>query len=130
MGSQTFKDLFHVVPATSKAYIYVATAWDCEEEDGTIEREWGDGIYDVLAYATTRAGWGAYLVDSIREGPMWITPLSNGNVFMRVFVQDEPPELRGVRWVERYEVVDGKYDKEVSPLHPDYSDDIDFVFAE
>ena len=39
MGSQTFKDLSHVVPATSKAYIYIATAWDCEDENGKVERE-------------------------------------------------------------------------------------------
>ena len=128
MGSQTFKDLFHVVPATSKAYIYIATAWNCKDETGKVEREWGDGIYDVLAYATTRGGWGAYLIDSQREGPTWITARRSEDLFMRVIRQNEWPELRGINWSERYEVVDGKYDEEVSPLHFDFSDHIDFVF--
>jgi len=129
MGDQTFKDLFHVVPATSKAYIYIATAWDCEDETGKVEREWGDGIYDVLAYATTRGGWGAYLIDGPIEGPTWIIARRGENLFMRVFRQNERLELRGVNWVERCKVVDGKYDEKVSPLHYDYSDHIDFVFA-
>tara|TARA_R100000951_G_scaffold101532_2_gene93161 strand:+ start:310 stop:705 length:396 start_codon:yes stop_codon:yes gene_type:complete len=130
MGSQTFKDLFHVVPATSKAYIYIATAWECKDETGKVEREWGDGIYGVLAYATTRAGWGAYLIDNQREGPTWITARRSEDLFMRVIRQNErPDELRGMCWVERYKVVDGKYDEEVSPLHFDFSDHIDFVFA-
>ena len=128
MGSQTFKDLFHVVPATSKAYIYIATAWDCIDEDGKVEREWGDGIYNVLAYATTRSGWGAYLVEG-SDGPMWITARRHENLFMRLFVQDSPPEVRGGFWEERDKAVNGNYDKEVTPLHVDYADDVDFVFV-
>ena len=128
MGSQTFKDLSHVVPATSKAYIYIATAWDCEDENGKVEREWGDGIYDVLAYATTRSGWGAYLVEG-SDGPMWITARRHENLFMRLFVRDRPPEVRGGFWEERDKAVNGNYDKEVSPLHVDYADHVDFVFA-
>jgi|TARA_R100000030_G_C3157922_1_gene99932 hypothetical protein len=130
MSDQTFKDLFHVVPAASKAYIYIATAWTCEDENGKVEREWGDGVFDVLAYATTRAGWGAYLVNAGKEGPMWITPQCNDNLFIRVFVQDERPEARGGFWEKRDKVINGNYDKEVSPLDPDYSDEINFIFAE
>ena len=130
MSDQTFKDLFHVVPAASKAYIYIATAWTCEDENGKVEREWGDGVFDVLAYATTRDGFGAYLINTESDGPIWLTAKCTNNLFMRVFVQDERPEFRGGFWPQRDKVVNGNYDKEVSPLHVDYSEEIDFIFAE
>ena len=119
----------HVVPATSKAYIYIATAWDCEDEDGKVEREWGDGIYDVLAYATTRSGWGAYLVEG-SDGPMWITARRHKNLFMRLMSckTGRLRLLRGGFWEERDKAVNGNYVKEVSPLHVDYADHVDLKF--
>ncbi len=130
MGSLTYGDLFHVVPAASKAYIYIATAWLCEDENGKVEREWGDGIFDVLAYAVTSHGSGAYLVNAESDGPIWMTAACNNNLFIRVFVQDELPKARGGFWEKRDKVINGNYDKEVSPLQSDYSDEIDFIFAD
>ena len=58
--------------------------------------------YDVLAYATTRAGWGAYLIASHREGLTWITARRAEDLFMRVIRQIRSSlNCEACPWVER-----------------------------
>ena len=131
---ETLKDLHHVVPAVSKAYIYIATGWDVWDEEGktVVEKEWCDGIFDVLAYGHLSGGWGAYLIDTPQEGPQWISACHEASVFMRVYVEDTPPllgRLDGTFAFPEECPIKGEYQKSISPLDPEHSDGIQFIWA-
>lgn len=68
-----FDDIKAIVPATAPSWLYIAIAYDLQEEDGSTTKEWADGCLPVLAYAPMTNGCGAYLTND-SEGPSWLYP--------------------------------------------------------
>lgn len=100
MHDDKLSDLQHIVPAVTPAWLRIIDLWSTNNDDGSIDKGWSDGVFTVLAYASVKGAFGYYLADISDDGPIWIKrpasgPASEYRCIYELYVGKEP--IRGVQ---------------------------------